>query len=337
MARESEGKYVNGHRPFGLTDLFRPGVVPEARPRQEDFAFDVSRTVDRVLGLRAEIPGEAFTARTLGTEREGNGIPIDRDGLVLTIGYLIAEAERVTLAASNGALSEAFVIAYDFETGFGLVRAATPLGLEPFSFGTTATVLPGDKVIVAGHGGMKQALVAEVKGKREFAGYWEYLLDEALFTEPAHPNWGGAALIDQNGKLVGVGSLHLAEGDRPGNMFVPIDLLVPILSRLRQHGESGRPSRPWLGLYLAEADKHLVVAGLADKGPAAAAAIETGDIIVALDGVPVQGLATFYRRLWGRGRAGITVRLAVFRDGRLRDIAIETADRDSYLRRPRAQ
>ncbi len=337
MARESEGKYVNGHRPFGLTDIFRPGVVPEARPRQEDFAFDLARTVGRVLGLRAEIPADAFTARTLGTEREGNGIPIDGDGLVLTIGYLIAEAERVTLAASTGAVAEAFVVAYDFETGFGLVRAATPLGVEPFAFGTAATVLPGDGVVAAGHGGLKQSLAAEVKAKREFAGYWEYLLEEALFTEPAHPNWGGAALIDQNGKLVGVGSLHLAEGDRPGNMFVPIDLLVPILGNLRRHGESGRPARPWLGLYLAETEKHLVVAGLAEKGPAAGAEIQTGDVIVALDGVPVHGLAAFYRRLWARGRAGVTVRLAVFRDGRLRDVAVESADRSSFMRRPRAQ
>ncbi|WP_119419587.1 S1C family serine protease [Desertibaculum subflavum] len=337
MARESEGKYVNGHRPFGAADLFRPGVVPEARPKPGDYAFDVERTVSRVYGLRSEVPEDAFTARTLGTEREGNAIPISRDGLVLTIGYLVSEASRVILAASNGGIAEAHVVAYDFETGFGLVRTATPLGLEPFEFGTAATLLPGDPVIVAGNGGMKQALAARVRAKHEFAGYWEYLLEEAIFTEPAHPNWGGTALIDKNGKLVGVGSLHLAESDKPGNMFVPIDLLPPILPALTRHGDAGRQSRPWLGLYLTEAEKHLVVAGVAPAGPATTAEIKVGDVIVALDGVPVQGLAPFYRLLWGRGRAGISVRLAVFREGKLREISVETADRSWFMKRPQAQ
>jgi S1-C subfamily serine protease len=337
VGRETEGKYVNGHRPFGVSDLFRPGVPPELRPNPADCAFDVEALAGRVLGLRSEVPEDAFTARTLGTEREGNAIPISRDGLVLTIGYLISEASRVVLAAANGGIAEGYVVAYDFETGFGLVRTATPLGIEPFELGTAAAVLPGDTVVVAGNGGMKQALAARVKDKREFAGYWEYLLDEAIFTEPAHPNWGGTALLDRNGKLVGVGSLHLAEGERPGNMFVPIDLLLPILPALSKHGDAGRPSRPWLGLYLTESDRHLVVAGVAPAGPAVTAEVKVGDVIVALDGVPVQGLAPFYRLLWGRGRAGVTVRLAVFRDGRLRELSVETADRSWLMKRPQTQ
>jgi len=289
--------------------------------------------------LRAEIPEDAFTAPLLGTERAGNGIVIRDDGLVLTIGYLITEAETIWLTTNRGAVVQGHIVAYDQATGFGLVFPLGSLGVKPLARGSAASVAAGAEVIVIGHGGRAHSLKAKIVAKREFAGYWEYVLDEAIFTAPAHPQWGGAALVDEEGRLIGVGSLLVQEsvGGKTvdGNMFVPVDLLQPILDDMLNTGRAARAPRPWLGLYATEMDGHLVVGGLAPLGPAEKAGLKLGDLILDVGGEPVTGLAQLFRKIWAAGPAGSEVVLSVSRRGATLSTPIRSADRSDFLKKPR--
>lgn len=314
-------------------------IPAAARPKPRDFAMDLDHTLSAVVSLHARIPEAAFTASVLGTDRSGNGVVIGADGLVLTIGYLITEAEEIWLFSSTGKATPAHVVGYDQETGFGLVQALGRLDLPRLELGSAQDLQEHDPVIVAGNGGLRRALAAEVVAKREFAGYWEYVLDEAIFTAPAHPVWGGAALIGQDGRLAGIGSLYLQYGGdnkngRDGNMIVPIDLLPPLLDDLLKFGRSRKPARPWLGLYAAEIEDKLVIAGLAEGGPADQADLRVGDLIADVGGEPVGDLAALFRRIWARGAAGVEVPLTVVRDGQSLALRVRSADRMSFLRSP---
>ena len=258
-----------------------------------------------MVGLHSTIPADAFTADTLGAERAGNGVLIDR-GLVLTIGYLITEAETVWLHLGDGRVMEGHALGFDAETGFGLVQALGRLDLDPLPFGASGAAEAGDSVVVGGVGGRTRWLAGRIAAKQEFAGYWEYLLDEAIFTYPAHPNWGGTGLISNRGELIGIGSLQL-EREQAGktehlNMIVPIDLLKPVLDDLRKFGRVNKPARPWLGMYCAEIESKIVVVGVAAKGPAARAELRTGDVILALNG---EKLSTARRSTGNSGRSDL--------------------------------
>src|SRR3970040_1468781 len=228
----------------------------ELRPRPEDWDFDLERALGALVLLRTEVPEDAFTAQILGTERVGNGIAIGDDGLILTIGYLVTEASAVWITTAHGAVLAGHALAYDQATGLGLVMPLGRLGAPALALGSAARARVGDDVVIAGHGGRAHALKAQLFDKREFAGYWEYVLDEALFAAPAHPQWGGSALIGADGKLLGIGSLLVEEktGEQSvqGNMFVPVDILEPILEDLVQRGGERRAARPWLGMYTTE-------------------------------------------------------------------------------------
>jgi len=310
----------------------------ELRPKPEDWRFDLDRALDAVVHLRALIPEDAFTAPLLGTERVGNGIVIGEDGLVLTIGYLITEASTIWMTTNKGGVVGGFPLAYDQATGFGLVQPLGKLGVAPLVRGSASSVQVGGNVVVAGHGGRPRALRASVFAKREFAGYWEYVLDEAMFTAPAHPQWGGAALIAADGKLAGIGSLLVQEkidaGTIQGNMIVPIDLLEPILEDLLKTGKTARPPRPWLGMYTTEAGPKLVVAGVASGTPADRAGVKVGDVVVEVAGEKPAGLADLWRRVWRLGSAGAIVPLKVLRKSALVDVAIHSGDRNDFLKKP---
>jgi S1-C subfamily serine protease len=313
----------------------------DLQPHADAVAFDLDRTLRSVVQIRAEIPEDAFTAPVLGTARAGNGVVIGDDGLVLTIGYLITEAETIWMTAFDGTVVAGHALAYDFATGFGLVQPLGHLAAPMLARGESADVDAGSDVIVIGHGGRAHALKASVFAKREFAGYWEYLLDEALFTSPAHPQWGGAALVGEDGRLLGIGSLFVQEAVQgstvQGNMFVPIDLLEPILDDLLRFGRSRRAARPWLGMYTAEADGRLVVGGLARGAPAEAAGVQLGDIVLEVDGERASGLADLLRKTWKVGAAGVEVPLTVARDTEVRRIRVRSADRHDFLRKPALQ
>ncbi len=326
----------NGHR-LGSIAHIQLGAGTLERPTPEDLGFNLDAVTEAVVSLSVEIPADAMTAQTLGTERAGNGVVIDEHGLVLTIGYLISEATTVTLKTAHGEAVPGETVAYDYETGFGLIRAFAPLGVEPIEIGKAENIMSGDSVVVAGHADGGGAIAAQVVAKREFAGYWEYLLDEAIFTSPPHPNWGGTALIDKDGRLVGIGSLFVQETrtpdeDEPGNMFVPIDLLQPIYQDLVTLGRANRESRPWLGMFTTESSGHLIVAGLYSNGPAERAGLEQLDVILRIDNHPVKDLEDMYRKVWGAGEAGARIGMTVLRDGKIVDVVIETADRYTLMR-----
>jgi S1-C subfamily serine protease len=313
-------------------------VPPAFQPRPADYGFDLDEMLASIVGLHSFVPADAFTAETLGTERGGNGVVID-DGLILTIGYLITEAEQVWLHLADGRVMEGHALGFDATTGFGLVQALGRLNIDPIPLGSSASAQIGDRVVIGGAGGRTRSVASQIAARQEFAGYWEYLLDEAIFTYPAHPNWGGAGMISNNGELIGIGSLQL-ERERGGkaeyvNMIVPIDLLKPVLTDLRRFGKVNRPPRPWLGMYSTEIDNRVVVIGISGNGPAARAELKAGDVILAVKGEKVTSQAGFYRKLWALGPAGVDVPLTVHHEGVTFDVTLASIDRAKLLKGPR--
>lgn len=312
-------------------------VPPANQPRIGDYGFDLDRALASVVGLHSIIPSDAFTADTLGTERAGNGVIID-NGLVLTIGYLITEAEAVWLHVGDGRVVQGHALGFDSVTGFGLVQALGHLDLDPLPIGSSNPAKVGDRVVMGGVGGRTRSVASQIAAKQEFAGYWEYMLDEAIFTHPAHPNWGGAGLISDRGELIGIGSLQL-EREREGkpehvNMVVPIDLLKPVLEDLRKFGRVNKPARPWLGMYTTEVDDRVVIVGVSAKGPAARAELKAGDVILAINGEKITSQAGFYRKLWALGPAGVDVPLTVHHEGVTFDVVLASTDRARLLKAP---
>src|SRR6476660_5668579 len=299
-----------------MASLIEWKVPQSVQPRAEDYSYDLERTLSSVVGLHSIVPPDAFTADTLGVERAGNGVLID-DGHVI----------------------QGHALGLDQETGFGLVQALGKIDLPALEIGFSKSADVGERVVVGGAGGRTRSLAGRIAARQEFAGYWEYVLDEAIFTYPAHPNWGGTALISGAGKLIGIGSLQL-ERARGGknehlNMVVPIDLLNPILDDLRKFGRVNRPVRPWLGVYSTEIEDKVVVVGIAPKGPAARAEIKTGDVVVAVKGETVSTLANFYRKVWSLGHAGVEVPLTLYREGITFEVRVNSSDRAKFLKGPR--
>lgn len=297
--------------------------------------------LDAVVGVRVTVPADARTAQALGTEREGSGVVIGPDGLVLTIGYLILEAASAEIALHDDRAIPAEVVAYDHGTGFGLLRPLSNPDLSPIELGSSAQLVEDRPVMVASFGGAgvtrPAASAAYVVSRREFAGYWEYLLPNAIFTAPPHLGFGGAALIGPNGRLLGIGSLFVADAAEPGlrlagNMFVPIDALKPILADLLAHGRALGPGRPWLGVFTEDLRGRLFVNRVAPQGPAAAAGLEPDDVILAVKGVPVRGMADFYRKVWALGEPGVEVPLTVLTDQGVKELAINSRNRHDYLK-----
>jgi S1-C subfamily serine protease len=313
-------------------------VDAEFRPQARAYEFDLDQALSSVVALEASVPPDAFTAGVLGVERLGNGVVIGTGGLVLTIGYLITEAQEVVLTRNDGTEVPAHPLGVDAVTGFGLVQALEPLGLPALPLGDSRQLRPESPVIIAGAGGRTHAAAGQVLTRMPFAGYWEYLLDDALITEPGHPHWSGAALIGPKGDLVGIGSLSLErrsrEGPKPINMFVPIELLPPILDDLAS-GRPAHPPRPWLGVLAQELQDRVVIVGTNPKSPAARAELKAGDLVLAVAGEPVSELADFYTRMWALGPAGVTVPLTLAREGDVFDVEIRSADRGKLLKKPK--
>ncbi|MDH3688872.1 MAG: S1C family serine protease [Gammaproteobacteria bacterium] len=290
-----------------------------------------------VVHVEAKIPVGARTAPSLGTERRGSGVVIDDDGLILTIGYLILEASEVTVTDSQGTTLPAEIIAYDYATGFGLLRTTQSLDIAPLTFGVSGDAEEGDPVLVISYGGREAVQVSQVVSRRDFAGYWEYLLENAILTSPPYPQFAGAALIGPAGKLIGIGSLFVRnslgnDSSTAGNMFVPIDALKPILSDLITDGRTSVPRRPWLGVYLEQLHGHILVSRLAKEGPAEGAGIEVGDIMLKVAGQSLDDLADFYRKIWTLGNTGVEVPLEVLRKSKVIQITVPSGNRYDWLR-----
>jgi S1-C subfamily serine protease len=306
------------------------GITTDARAQ-------TGRSLDGVVQVTAHVPNDARTASSLGTQRDGTGVVIDDDGLILTIDYLILEASEVEIGGGGPDPVPARIVAYDHESGFGLLRAEQPLDVTPIALGASDDIEEREPLMVVSRAGELDATGVYVVDRRDFAGYWEYLLEDAIFTAPPHGQFGGAALINRAGRLVGIGSLFVNdaavhERTIPGNMFVPIDHLKPIMADLLTRGRRGDPGRPWLGVTLEEHQGRVFVRRVSPDGPAAAAGIAPSDLILGIGGVEVYGLADFYRKLWRRGAAGIEVPLDVLDGLEVSPVVVKSSDRYRYLR-----
>lgn len=317
-------------------------IPPELRPEAGGYDYDLDAALGAVVALRAQVPGDAFSARSLGTEREGSGVVIREDGLVLTIGYLVSEAESIWITTAAGRVVPGHALAQDFETGFALVQALGRLEAPALPLGGRQTPPPGTPAVLAAAAppGEPGAVACSVVAKEPFAGYWEYLLEEALFTAPAHPSWGGAGLIGPDGRLLGIGSLVLQHRDQRGrkldlNMCVPAALLPPILDDLLAYGRVNKPPRPWLGLYAADQEEGIVVTSVAAKGPAERAGLRAGDRILGIGEEAAADLAALWRSLWSSGPAGVKVTVIAERNGRRFSVPVASVDRASVLKAPR--
>ncbi|MGB1547914.1 MAG: S1C family serine protease [Alphaproteobacteria bacterium] len=300
-------------------------------------AEEETSPLDSIVGIRAHIPIDARTAQHLGTERTGSGIVIGKDGLVLTIGYLILEADQVELLLPDDTRIPATTVAFDYETGFGLVRSLLPLNVPPIAFGESSGLKVNAPVLVASYSNPQRFLEARVVSRRNFAGYWEYLLPDAIFTSPPHPEFGGASLFGPDGKLLGIGSLVVGgaaseDAYEPGNMFVPIDALKPILATLLQRGRGNERAKPWIGIYSEEYQGHVIVTEVAKGGPADQAGIQPSDIILSVAGRPVKGQADFYRKLWAVGDAGAAVPITLLGKEGMREVTVTSTDRYDWLK-----
>lgn len=312
--------------------LVAAGLLPPASP---GIAAERELSVDQfsVVKLTVKAVPDARSARTLGPQREGTGVVIDSSGLVLTIGYLVTEADTVELATADGRKFAANVVGYDNATGLGLVKSLQPLPIKPVDFGESSDASLRDLVLIVGYDGVAPAYIVS---KRPFVGYWEYLLDEAIYTAPATVNWQGAALLSKEGKLLGIGSLAVGDaigkGAIPGNMFVPIDTLKPVLGDFIANGRATTKPRPWLGITSQEVQGKVIITRVTDEGPAADAGLQAGDIIVGLGGQSLRGQADFYLRLWKSGDAGVEVTLDVLKGSKVEPVKVKSINREQHFR-----
>lgn len=298
---------------------------------------------DAVLGVIATVPDTARTAETLGTRRLGSGVLIDGNGLVLTIGYLILEAETTALIGPDGTVVAADVVAYDHETGFGLLRARQPIDAVPLQMGLAKNLKPGTRVLAVSHSakGARNAVVAaRIVSRRPFAGYWEYLIEDALFSVPPLQEYGGAALIDGNGRLIGIGSLLVNDAvpsHRPvfGNMFVPVDILAPVIDELIATGRRSSAGSPWLGARIDEAEGRVFITRLSAGGPGDKAGLQAGDYIIGVNGKRVNSMEDYLRKVRASGRAGDDIALDILPRGSsdltIRRVIVSSMDRHDWL------
>jgi len=301
------------------------GEVPARKP-----------ALDAIVKLSIKTLPDARTAETLGAEREGSGVVISPDGLIVTIGYLVLESDSILVLTADGRVFPAVAIGFDHATGFGLLRAAG-LGVAPLPLGDSQGVHEFDQVWAVTHAAAGGLSTAYVVARRRFTGYWEYMIEDALFTAPPRFDHSGAALLDRSGRLIGIGSLWVGDALNtgvafPGNMFVPIDLLKPALDELVTHGRRRAPARPWLGIYTEEVENHVVVTRVLPGTPAADAGMRRGDVILGVAGQSIGGQGEFYQRLWASGPAGEDVVLHILRSKTVQQVKIRSVDRLAYLR-----
>lgn len=317
--------------------VFAPAAVAADQGADAAPGIDAEKFFSALVKVHTRALPDARSADTLGTDREGTGIVIDDKGLILTIGYLIVEADQVEIVDDQGHTLPGQVVGYDHSSGLGLVRPLVPLKASPMPLGDSGKLAETDPVLIVNDGGREQATLAYVVSRRPFIGSWEYLVDQAIFTSPPTLNWSGAALIGKDGKLLGVGSMILrdateADPHLPGNMFVPIDLLKPILPELIRTGHRSGPARPWLGVVADEVQGRLIVTRVSPEGPAEQAGLKAGDIILAVGNEAVRSQAEFYRLLWGRGAAGSDIPLRLLQGIDVHDINVHSMDRIDYFR-----
>lgn len=308
------------------------------RPNPEKLLFNLDSAINSVVKVRTSIPAAAFTADVLGTERIGSGVLINNSGLILTVGYLVTEAETVWLTTNLNQSIPGHVVAYDQSSGLGLVQALGSLDIDASELDSSDLVTVNDDIFFISYGGIEHSLCSKISRIDEFAGYWEYLLEAAIYTSPPHPQWGGAAVFNKKGHIIGIGSLFLQEifegQNLQGNLAIPTSILKSIMGDMLEFGRSSAPARPWLGMYAVESEKTLTVNSLARYGPAEVAGVLPGDKVVGVGEESVSTLANFFRSVWALGAAGVSVPININRNGNQLQLVINSIDRNDFLLKP---
>lgn len=308
------------------------------RPNPEKLLFNLDSAINSVVKVRTSIPAAAFTADVLGTERIGSGVLINNSGLILTVGYLVTEAETVWLTTNLNQSIPGHVVAYDQSSGLGLVQALGSLDIDASELDSSDLVTVNDDIFFISYGGIEHSLCSKISRIDEFAGYWEYLLEAAIYTSPPHPQWGGAAVFNKKGHIIGIGSLFLQEifegQNLQGNLAIPTSILKSIMGDMLEFGRSSAPARPWLGMYAVESEKTLTVNSLARYGPAELAGVLPGDKVVGVGEESVSTLANFFRSVWALGAAGVSVPININRNGNQLQLVINSIDRNDFLLKP---
>ena len=308
------------------------------RPNPEKLLFNLDSAINSVVKVRTSIPAAAFTADVLGTERIGSGVLINNSGLILTVGYLVTEAETVWLTTNLNQSIPGHVVAYDQTSGLGLVQALGSLDIDASELDSSDLVTVNDDIFFISYGGIEHSLCSKISRIDEFAGYWEYLLEAAIYTSPPHPHWGGAAVFNKKGHIIGIGSLFLQEifegQNLQGNLAIPTSILKSIMGDMLEFGRSSAPARPWLGMYAVESEKTLTVNSLARYGPAELAGVLQGDKVVGVGEESVSTLANFFRSVWTLGAAGVSVPININRNGNQLQLVINSIDRNDFLLKP---
>ena len=309
------------------------------RPNPEKLLFNLDSAINSVVKVRTSIPAAAFTADVLGTERIGSGVLINNSGLILTVGYLVTEAETVWLTTNLNQSIPGHVVAYDQSSGLGLVQALGSLDIDASELDSSDLVTVNDDIFFISYGGIEHSLCSKISRIDEFAGYWEYLLEAAIYTSPPHPQWGGAAVFNKKGHIIGIGSLFLQEifegQNLQGNLAIPTSILKSIMGDMLEFGRSSAPARPWLGMYAVESEKTLTVNSLARYGPAELAGVLQGDKVVGVGEESVSTLANFFRSVWTLGAAGVSVPININRNGNQLQLVINSIDRNDFLLKPK--
>lgn len=308
------------------------------RPNPEKLLFNLDSAINSVVKVRTSIPAAAFTADVLGTERIGSGVLINNSGLILTVGYLVTEAETVWLTTNLNQSIPGHVVAYDQSSGLGLVQALGSLDIDASELDQSDLVTVNDDIFFISYGGIEHSLCSKISRIDEFAGYWEYLLEAAIYTSPPHPQWGGAAVFNKKGHIIGIGSLFLQEifegQNLQGNLAIPTSILKSTMGDMLEFGRSSAPARPWLGMYAVESEKTLTVNSLARYGPAELAGVLQGDKVVGVGKESVSTLANFFRSVWTLGAAGVSVPININRNGNQLQLVINSIDRNDFLLKP---
>jgi S1-C subfamily serine protease len=298
---------------------------PPALPHES-----ITTILRAVVGIHSKIPPGATTAKFLGLERTGSGVVIDSTGLVLTIGYLILEASDIEIIRPGGKKVPARFVGYDNASGLGLVRATGPLNLKPVKLGGGDSLEAGNPVMIVSHAGMPPVSAAQVVSRRPFAGYWEYILEKAIFTSPPHTEYSGAVLFGEDGHVHGIGTTFVNDAiaphtQLPGNVFVPVDTLKSVMVDLLEEGRPGGPVRPWIGIHTSDTGGRIHVLRVVADGPAAQAGIKPGDVIVGIDGTAIKSSEALYRKIWSLGTAGAQIPLDVVTEKKT-DINVRRVD-----------
>jgi serine protease Do len=300
---------------------------------------DVRKIYQSVVKIDSIVPSDARTANSLGTIRGGNGIVID-DKHILTIGYIVVEAETITITLPNGGVVPAELAGYDHTTGFGILKTILPSKLTPIQIGNSDKLNKEDLLYVLPYLTEGAPSAVKMVSRRSFTGWWEYFLDKPIYTHPMNTSFAGSALINEFGELLGIGSLYVSDAAAegilsPGNLFVPINDLKPILNDLIANGKRTADVKPYMGLTSNDDTGKVMVTRVNDDGPAAKAGFKENDIILKVNKINIQDTEKFYKTVWSQGGPGTLLDFEIERNNQIISLKLTTMDRNDFFVKPK--